>query len=436
MSSRFYSSSGKSLRLQIPRRYVMLCILTTAYALSQFHRLLMAAIGTNLMADFDINATQLGLLGSLYFYAYAVMQIPVGIAVDHWGPRRLVSVFSLIAALGSLTFALAPSYAFLAIGRFLIGLGVSSTFLCGLALILAWFPVKDAALWNGIFIGLASIGNLLAGRPLIELSEAIGWSGAFFISAGLLALISAGVWFLVRDAPERARSEPPAEHKTFSIAELLSDIGTVMRNPLIWLTSAGAFLLAGSQLTFQAVWAGPFLRDVYAVSPAVIGNMLLLIPIGRILGNLTQGWLVDRVFNSRVTAIFIGMAGTAVAWLMLAAATANMGQVELGAVYGGGFGYLAASFMLIFPILRSSFSPGIASTAIGIVNLFTMLGGAIIQQLFGVLLDRYAPVDGIYPVDAYQLAFRVGLGLAVAGLLLWAVALRPQKGGRTPLPVA
>ena len=398
-----------------------------AYALSQFHRLSMAAIGTNLMADFHIGATELGLLGSLYFYAYALMQIPVGIAIDRWGVRRLLSSLSLVAALGSLIFALAPSYAFLAIGRIMVGLGVSSTFMCGLALILAWFPARDAALWNGLFIGLAYIGSLLAGRPLIDLSEAIGWSGSFLISSGLLALIAAGAWVLVRDGPEDQGGIPSTQGKVSSYEELRSNLGQVARNPLVWCVSAGGFLIAGSQLTFQAIWAGPFLRDVYALSPAIIGNMLVLMSLGRIAGNVTQGWFADRVLKSRLAALFVGEIGTVLAWVALATTTAGISQLGLGAVYCGGFGYLAASFMLVFPILRTRFSPEIANTAIGVVNLFTMLGGAIIQQLFGILLDRFTPANGIYPVEAYQLAFGVGLGLAAAGVLLWAVVLGPRK---------
>jgi hypothetical protein len=100
-----------------------------------------------------------------------------------------------------------------------------------------------------------------------------------------------------------------------------------------------------------------------------------------------------------------------------------------------GFGYLAASFMLVFPILRDRFSSQISSTAIGVVNLFTMLGGAIIQQLFGILLDRFTPVNGVYPVDAYELACRVGLALAATGILLWSVVLIPRESGRNALPI-
>ena len=407
---------GRLRRPHIPRRYAIFAIVSIAFGLALFQRMALAAIASDIMSQFDIGATELGALGAYYFYAYALMQIPNGMIVDRWGARRLMTVCLLIATAGGFIFALAPNYTWLVIGRLLVGLGVSAVFVPTLALMVAWFPVQDLAFWNGLFIALSTGGVLLAGRPLVEISQRVGWSGAFLVAAIATGLTAAGVWFVVRDGPENTLSTDHISLETPTPGELGRNLLDVIRSPILWIAGVGSFLLNGSQASFQAIWSGPFLTDVYHLPLTVIGNLLMLIPLGQMAGNLAHGWLADRVYHSRLLGVAVGLGVYVALWFPLALRTAGFGVGGLILLYGGGFGFMWSAFNLFFPVLRGRFRPGIASTAIGVFNLCSMLGGAITQQAFGALLDRFTPIDGAYPLDAYQLTFRVGLIMAVIGI--------------------
>lgn len=390
----------------------------------------LAAVASDVMRQYGISASQLGSLGACYFYPYALMQIPNGLIVDRWGPRRLMTVCLAIATAGGLVFALAPSYTWLVAGRVLVGLGASALFVPTLALMVAWFPARDLALWTGIFVSLSSAGILLAGRPLVEVSQRVGWSGTFLAAAALTGLTAAAVWLVVRDRPESPSLAQHASLKSPSLGELRRSILDAFRSPVLWVAGAGVFLLNGSQASFQAIWAGPFLSDVYELPAATIGNLLMLIPLGLMLGNIAHGWLADRVFRSRQAALVVGVGAYAAFWGPLALRTDGFGLAGLCLLYGGGFGFMWSAFNLFFPILRSRFRPEIASTAVGVFNLCSMLGGAVTQQLFGALLDRFAPAGGAYPLEAYQSTFRVGLAMAAGGLAALLVGMQVRGAMR------
>jgi len=406
-------------RLRVPhiqRRYAIFVIVSVTFALALFQRMALAAVATDVMTQFHIGASELGSLGAYYFYAYALMQIPNGMIIDRWGPRRLMAVCLLIATAGSFIFALAPTYTWLAIGRLMVGVGVSAIFIPSLALMVAWFPAQDLALWNGLFGSISSAGILFAGRPLVEATQRFGWSGAFLVAAFLMGLMTVAVWVVVRDRPETEPIAPRASLELPTPGELGRSLLGVIRSPVLWLAGAGGFLLVGTQASFQAIWAGPFLNDVYQLPAVAVGNMLMLIPLGQIIGNTTHGWLADRVYRSRSLALIVGVGVYVLIWIPLGLWPAHFGRVGLVVLYGGSFGFMWSAFTLFLPFLRSRFRPEIASTAAGVFNLFSMLGGAIIQQVFGVLLDRFTPVHGAYPLDAYEFTLRVGLIMAGVGI--------------------
>jgi predicted MFS family arabinose efflux permease len=411
-------------RPHIPRRYAIFVIVSLAFALGLFQRMALAAVATDIMSQFHIGASELGSLGAYYFYAYALMQIPNGMIVDRWGPRRLMTVCLLVASAGGFIFALAPNYTWLAIGRLLVGLGVSAVFVPTLALMVAWFPARDLALWNGLFVSFSCTGTLFAGRPLVEATQRIGWAGAFLAAAALTGVTAVGVWIVVRDRPANESGSQHAALESPTARELGRSLLDVIRSPILWLTGLGGLLLNGSQASFQAIWAGPFLNDVYLMPAAAIGNMLMLIPLGQMAGNFSHGWLADRVYRSRPAALVVGVGVYVALWGPLALHTERFSMAGLGLLYAGSFGFMWSAFNLFFPILRSRFRPEIASTAVGVFNLCSMMGGAIVQQVFGGLLDRFTPIAGGYPLAAYELTFRVGLGMAVVGMAALLVGVR------------
>ncbi|UCC41782.1 MAG: MFS transporter, partial [Candidatus Aminicenantes bacterium] len=132
-------------------RYIICLVIFLGYVLVFFHRLCPAVIALDMQKAFGASGTLLGLLGSAYFYPYAIMQLPTGVLADSWGPRKTVSAFFLLAALGSVLMGIAPALSVAILGRILVGVGVSTLFVCNFKLLAEWFSPRKFVIMGGIF---------------------------------------------------------------------------------------------------------------------------------------------------------------------------------------------------------------------------------------------------------------------------------------------
>ena len=173
---------------QLRRRWMALTVVALAYVLSFFQRFAPAGIAQDLAAAFQTTAASLGVLAATYFYIYTIMQIPTGILADTLGPRRILLLGGIIGGIGSLLFGMAPSLDVALVGRTLIGLGVSVTFIAMLKLIAVWFEENRFATMVGICMLVGNLGSVLAGAPLSAMAQATGWRGVF-IGVGVVSLV-------------------------------------------------------------------------------------------------------------------------------------------------------------------------------------------------------------------------------------------------------
>ena len=167
--------------------------------LSFFQRFAPAGIAQDLAAAFQTTAASLGVLAATYFYVYTVMQVPTGILVDTLGPRRILLLGGLVAGAGSLLFGMASTLELALVGRTLIGLGVSVTFIAMLKIIAVWFEERRFATMVGLSMLVGNLGSVLAGAPLSWLAQTTGWRGVFIVVAGISLLLGIACWLLVRD---------------------------------------------------------------------------------------------------------------------------------------------------------------------------------------------------------------------------------------------
>src|SRR5512136_124123 len=156
-------------------RRIVFGIVLASFVLSFFHRTAPAAIAGELARAFAINGALLGTLAATYFYVYTLLQIPVGVLADTLGPRRILAVGSTIAGLGSLAFALAPTWEVAAAGRTLVGIGVSVAFIAILKISALWFPANRFATLNGVTMFAGNLGAVVAGAPLAWLVTQVSW---------------------------------------------------------------------------------------------------------------------------------------------------------------------------------------------------------------------------------------------------------------------
>src|SRR5574343_610598 len=249
---------------QMRRRWLALGVVALAYILSFFQRFAPAGVAPDLASAFQTSAASLGVLAATYFYVYTLMQIPTGILADTLGPRRILAVGGVVAGAGSFLFGLAPTLDLALIGRTLIGLGVSVTFIAMLKLIAVWFEENRFATLVGVGMLIGNLGSVLAGAPLSAVAQATGWRGVF-IGVGVLSLVLAALcWLVVRDmARPVAASRLSLWFGGFAVGCLL--LGTLSdrlgrRKPVIIVAShlyvaIWVLLLAGVRLPVELSYA-------------------------------------------------------------------------------------------------------------------------------------------------------------------------------------
>lgn len=388
------------------RRWWVWGTLLPAFLISYFHRVGLAAVGDALQAEFQTSAAALGFLSSLYFYIYAIMQVPVGMLADTWGPRRTVTAGLAVTAAGTLAFALAPGYATAAAGRLLVGLGVSPVFTCLLKAQAEWFPGRVFASLSGLVVFVGNMSGLLAYTPTAAVAGAFGWRPAFLALGLLTAAIMAAVWAVVRDRPaDVGLPAPEGAARPAVPASLGRALETVAGNRRIWPAFIGGFGVYGAAIAFAGTWAVPYLREVYGLDRLQATSLAQLVLLGLALGAPAVGWASDRLRARRLPYIALSAGTVALTgWL----AFGQPPRALIGPVLFL-LGVGAAAFTLTWAVAKEVNPPEYAGLSVALANAGGFLGVALLQPLMGAVLDRAGP-----GLRGYQTALQ---------LLFWACAL-------------
>ncbi len=386
------------------------------YLIGFFQRVAPAVITHELMAQFALTAAALGNLSALYFYAYVAIQIPTGVLVDHWGPRRVLTIGALLAASGTLLFALASAYVLVGTGRLLIGAGVGVAFVSMLKLASHWVPPSRFALISGLALACGSLGGISAGVPLRLAVDALGWRGVM-VGAGIAtALLAAATWLIVRDDPRergfRSYSSAAPASKRHS---MLGGIREVSHYPNVWLSFIGCGAITGPMLAFGGLWGVPFLASQYGMTMAQAAFVTSVMLVAWAVGSPIAGALSDRL-RRRKLPILVGGAVAAVLWALLIYIPGLPYAVLILIMVGLG---LASGVVVIgFAFCKESAPPTLAGTASGVANMGNMLGGMAMQPLIGWLLDL--GWDGTMAGDVRAYAFSAYAG-SFTLMLIWLV---------------
>lgn len=395
------------------RRLAVFVLFTAAYFVSYFFRSANAVIAPDLSREMSLSAADLGLMTSLFFASFAAIQIPIGIGLDRWGPRWVTPALLCIGVIGSLVFASAPSFAVLALGRALIGIGMAGVLMGAMKSFSQWFPADRFATASGLLVGIGSLGALLAATPLAWFNSVQGWRAIFLIGAGLTALVATAIVAWVRNTP------PGVAWPGTTAGQ--GDLHTVFSNRQLWRIIPLVFFVSGILQGFQGLWAGPYLFDVYQLDKIAAGNILLLLSIGATVGYTGSGWLVDRLGTGRVMVAVSAL--FALSQYLLALRPPLAWVYLLYILFGvtGGFNVmLTAQTRQIFPLHMT----GKAVTA---ANLFAIGGVFVLQWLMGLIINQFA-ADGAghYPPQAHSAAlFFTATGTLIA--LLWYLPLVKRK---------
>ncbi len=416
------------MRIRLSRRWVIFFITCLLFILSQFYRASVAVISPDLIADLNLDTRGLSLLSAAFFYAFAVMQIPVGLYLDTIGPRIAMTVLTLVAVAGALLFALGESLGALVAGRVLLGIGMACNLMGTLKLITLWFgPLRFATL-SALVISIGTAGNIAAATPLVFMVQAMGWRMTFVAFAGVNLVFALLCFTVVRDRPENLAGVPSVPRVPARPGQVLAGAKALFKEKDYWIISLGTFCRYGIYAAVQALWAGPYLMKVLGVSPVSTGNLLFLMSIGIIAGSPFFGWLSDAWIRSRKPVVVGGLVGMLLVLVLLARMDAGAAYITLAVLFFG-FGFFSSAGQIMYAHIKELMPIERAGTAMTGINFFTMAGAAAFLQGLGDMMERFYPESSLGPA-AFRVSFLFCAGcLAVTALLY---AMTRETLGRSP----
>ena len=383
-----------------------LFFLVIAYVLSQFYRAFLAVMAPVLGADIGATAEHLSRASGLWFIIFACMQLPVGWALDHLGPRRLAAgLLALGGAGGAATFALAQGPGHVQVAMMLIGVGCSPVLMASYYIFARMYAPAVFASLAGAVIGIGALGNIAAALPMAWAVEALGWRETMWALAAVTLLVAAAILVFVQDPPHASQDGAPKG----SLLDLL-------RIPALWFILAMMFVNYTAPAGLRGLWAGPFLEEVHGMGAEGIGWVTLAMGLAMVVGNLAYGPL-DRVFGTRKWVVVVGnaLALACLATLWVAPGAPIWAITALLA----GIGLFGSTFPLIMAHARSLFPPQLVGRGVTLVNMFGIGGVGLFQFASGSVFATASP--GVTPAAPYQavfLFFAVPLALGI-GLYLF-----------------
>ncbi len=405
------------------RSWLVWSIAAIVYLAAFYIRVAPAVMTTELMRDFHITGQDLGHLSAFYYYAYVLMQIPIGILVDSLGARKLLVMGSILAAAGTFLFSSTDSFAMACAGRAITGAATAVGWVVTLKLATHWFPSRIFATLSGLGLLIGNIGALFAQVPLRMLVEAYGWrsvgvaSAIFIFSMGLLALAA------VRDDPSEAGFASYAP-KILQNRSLQQDSGVgffrIFHYTNTWLIFFAQGGFVGAILSFTGLWGPPFLRARFGLAPTSTAWISSLMIVCWASSSFLCGFLSDR-FGRRKPIYVTGAGLAALGWLVMfyVPGLPLAAFVAVAALTSAA----AGSVILGFAYAKESVPAQFLGTIGGLINAGNMIGPMTLQPAIGWILDKQwdgkiANGAHIYGVPAFQTAFALIAGWAILTCVL------------------
>lgn len=384
----YHPDAGTLLRLLLP--------FAVGYGVSYFFRNVNAVAGPTLAREFALGPGGLGFLTSAYFLAFSLAQVPLGVALDRFGPARVNTVMLITSAAGAALFATAQDSIMLGIGRALIGMGAGAALMSSMSAVHLWVAPQRRATSIGCIMVVGGIGALTASTPAQLLIDAFGWRNVFWVLCAITLTAAVLVW------STRASVQPAAGTQT--LTQLMAGVGEVFGNRYFWTIATAVMLTLGTMLAFQSLWAATWMRDIAGMrDPISIGNVLFAFNLGMTCAFLGSGWLGDTLERRGIAPehtlkAYLILALAAQAWLMLR-------PQSLPHLAWGVYSFGANALVLAFSILPRRFSPALTGRVNTALNLLAFGTAFLLQWGIGVVLNLWPVVDGHYAAQGYYRAW-------------------------------
>jgi MFS family permease len=332
-----------------------------------------------LMSAFNLTGLGLGSLAACYFYAYLCMQLPVGIILDRYNPRILISSAILVCSLGAFIFSQANTLFPAQIGRILIGIGGAFSAVGTMKIISIWFPSRQFALMSGLMMAMAMLGAIGGEAPLSLLIHQVGWRDAIMwcsLSGLVLALF---IFIFIKNKDETKSKENISSFKTLGKGLL-----KIIKNKQTWFLSFYSGLAFAPISAFAGLWGVSFICQKYAIDRSSAASFVSMSFVGFAIGSPFAGWLSDKIKRRKP----IMICGTAISLIAICLIIywPTLSYLSLTSLFLI-FGFSSGFFFVSFATMRESQNLDLSGTSIGFINMFNALFGALFEPFIGYLLD-------------------------------------------------
>ncbi len=380
-----------------------------AYFLSYHVRTANAVIGPVLRDELALGAADLGLLTSAYFLGFGATQLPLGLLLDRFGARRVEAVLLLFAAAGAALFASGGTIAALALGRGLIGLGVSACLMASFKSFSQWFPLERQASLTGWIMACGTLGALAASMPLNAALQVASWRVIFAVLAAVTLAVAALLFFCVPDNPATLRPPP--------LAAQWAGVREVIGSRQFWRYVPVGFAQIGGFMAVQSLWSSAWLMHVNGVTRAVAADHLAAMSLAMLVAYALIGLLSTRLARRGIATIHLLTGGMALALLTLLAIICEATDQHL--LLWIAYGAFSSCGTLAYAQMATCFPVALSGRANSTYNLLVFAGAFVLQWAIGGFIDRLQSA-GLSVADAHRIAFAALFALQAAAWL-WLV---------------
>lgn len=386
------------------------------YFMSYLFRAVNAVVEGDLVRDIGLSPGELGFMTAAYLGAFALFQLPLGILLDRYGPRRVQTALMAVAAGGAALFAVGQDALTLTIARALIGFGVAGGLMGGFKSVVIWVSEPRRALANAFVMSAGAVGLLVATRPLQEATDMFGWRQVFLILAGITFVVAMTIFFVVPEKEQSSQPNGKLGHQIRQLAGIFRDPAIVSLTPLIATT-------AGVHIAIQTLWAAPWLRDVTGAGREEVANYLFLMAAAFFFGILFTGTVADWFVRRGIGLINVMLCFMAI--YLLAQVGIVLQWTDYALPLWLAFGMLGQVAILAYPWLASHFGSELSGRAQTAVNLMIFGCAFLAQYAIGAIIGLYPqPTATTYDPQSYQTAFGVFLIVQLAALIWYFVTAR------------
>lgn len=388
------------------------------YLLSYLLRTVNSVIAPALVSDLNLSASDLGLMTSANLFAFALFQIPLGILLDRYGPRKTEVSLLMIAAVGTAVFATAESLALLVAGRAMIGLGTSACLMAAFTAYALWLPKERLPAINAYQMVAGGIGALFGTTPVEMLSTEVGWRGVFWVLTVALIITAILIYTVVP-----RRNEPAVVTQTWT--EAFEGVRRVFASPEFWRIAPLCVTSQGAFIGIQSLWLGPWFGDVMGLSARDTANALFVVSTAMIASYLTLAWSSTLVAKRGINTIDLSVAGMSLFLVVQIVVISEVfaPSIALWVMWA----FLGTFGILTYAGLTQRFPTALAGRVVTGINVLAFFAAFIVQWGIGVIIDHWpsSSADG-FAAEGYRWAFATVAAMQAISLTWFLIFKKPS----------